>query len=381
MDRAIEITKEIGTKNPPRNNITNESLQSLRKALARAFWRLGRVARHEDNREHKEATYYESAVQIDPNHIPALRDLAFILATRAGSHPDSEDQSLSYASRACELSQYKNAECLVSLAAAFAKNGNFTEAIRWQQSAIEHLPEGHSDQELISRLKYYRLGQHEHKQRVNPLVAWWPITEADRDQITDASGNGHHGTFIDNAHMMIDPQRGAVLALDGQGDRIDCGQGNGLNQAQEITVAAWIKVTEFDKRVQGLASNGSWNLARRLSRHTLSFSCQGPTKFEPSTLDEHVSVGPKMPVDDGQWHHVVGVYDGIRINQYIDGELDCSAWASGQLILSNQPLFIGTGTNRNRKTYWKGWIDDVRIYNYPLNQNEIKSLYLESREP
>ena len=28
------------------------------------------------------------------------------------------------------------------------------------------------------------------------------------------------------------------------------------------------------------------------------------------------------PVNDGEWHHAVGVYDGTRISLYIDGELE-----------------------------------------------------------
>ena len=39
----------------------------------------------------------------------------------------------------------------------------------------------------------------------------------------------------------------------------------------------------------------------------------------------------KANVNDGRWHHLVGIYDGTRIRLYVDGQLDVSSEASGNI--------------------------------------------------
>jgi tetratricopeptide (TPR) repeat protein len=46
-------------------------------------------------------------------------------------------KALELAKKACELSQWNNAECLETLAAAHAELGNFKEAVKCQKQAIE----------------------------------------------------------------------------------------------------------------------------------------------------------------------------------------------------------------------------------------------------
>lgn len=64
--------------------------------------------------------------------------------------------------------------------------------------------------------------------------------------------------------------------------------------------------------------------------------------------------------------------------QYVDGELDDSARAVGEIHHSDPVFWIGADSNKGRT--WDGWIDDVRIYSLALSQDEIGALY-EGRDP
>jgi hypothetical protein len=75
--------------------------------------------------------------------------------------PDSSSglrKNLEYATRACELSQWKDFSYLDTLAASYAEVGDFKAAVKWQTKAIELAFTGFKSQ-LRSRLKLYEANQ------------------------------------------------------------------------------------------------------------------------------------------------------------------------------------------------------------------------------
>lgn len=57
---------------------------------------------------------------------------------------------------ACELTSWKEAEYLDTLAACHAENGDFAEAIRWSQTAIELATDAEVAEYYTSALKLYQ---------------------------------------------------------------------------------------------------------------------------------------------------------------------------------------------------------------------------------
>ncbi|MCH7640864.1 LamG domain-containing protein, partial [Patescibacteria group bacterium] len=76
-------------------------------------------------------------------------------------------------------------------------------------------------------------------------------------------------------------------------------------------------------------------------------------------------------LNDGKWHHAVGVYQPSRMDVYVDGVLEGSDTSiqagdfshTGNLGIGSN----GAGTSR----FLDGLIDDVRIYNYALTQAQV----------
>jgi len=84
-------------------------------------------------------------------------------------------------------------------------------------------------------------------------------------------------------------------------------------------------------------------------------------------------------VGSGEWHHVVATYKQGAPNEgfkkfYIDGQVAGNT-DSGKLKnpANDGPLRIGA--YQNRKAYWAGSIDDVRIYTRALTEEQVKALY------
>ena len=79
----------------------------------------------------------EKAIQLDSNCFTAYNNLAWMLATAAEAKLRDGKKAVEFATRACELSKWKEPYCLGTLAAALAETGKFDEAIKWEEKCIQ----------------------------------------------------------------------------------------------------------------------------------------------------------------------------------------------------------------------------------------------------
>ena len=77
-------------------------------------------------------------------------------------------------------------------------------------------------------------------------------------------------------------------------------------------------------------------------------------------------------VNDGQWHHVAGVYDGTNMFLYVDGTLDVSKPATGSIVQNSYPVCIGHNAEAPASSF-NGLIDEVSLYNRALTAAEIQA--------
>ncbi|MHC4397420.1 MAG: tetratricopeptide repeat protein [Planctomycetota bacterium] len=125
-----------------------------RLGLARTFTQMGKPKAAVEN--------YYRILKRKPNRIDVLDDLAWILASDPDADVRNPADALKFARRACELTKYEQPEKLDTLAAAYAAAGNFSEAIRTAEKAVQ-LAETAGNNELIrqinSRLQLYKAGR------------------------------------------------------------------------------------------------------------------------------------------------------------------------------------------------------------------------------
>jgi tetratricopeptide (TPR) repeat protein len=77
------------------------------------------------------------ALRIEPTFVIALLQLATLLTECPDESLRDAERAQSLAFDACQLTDYTNAYSLSSVAAAFAEQGDFAEAVKYQQQAIE----------------------------------------------------------------------------------------------------------------------------------------------------------------------------------------------------------------------------------------------------
>jgi hypothetical protein len=204
------------------------------------------------------------------------------------------------------------------------------------------------------------------------LVGWWQFDDGLGSTAADSSGNGLNGVLVGDPSWTTGIVGGA-LELDGDGDYVDLGNDPKFNITNQITVAAWIKVDAFDKEWQAVIAKGdsSWRIQRKQGKGSLEFACSGLAVPETRWSN----IWGTVDVNDGQWRHVVGTYDGSQICLYVDGTLDVSSKVIGGSIKSNdQPVLIGENSEAPKR-FWNGRIDDVRVFNYGLSADEVAAIH------
>ncbi len=97
---------------------------------------------------------YEQAIQLKPTYAKAYNFKAWLLATGSRAELRDGPQAVKDATRACELTDWKYAYYVDTLAAAHAENADFEEAAKWQRKAIE-LVSDREKPEFAERLKLY----------------------------------------------------------------------------------------------------------------------------------------------------------------------------------------------------------------------------------
>jgi len=75
-------------------------------------------------------------------------------------------------------------------------------------------------------------------------------------------------------------------------------------------------------------------------------------------------------LDDGRWHTVDAVYDGSRMRVYVDGAASATTYdQSGVINVTSLELYIGS--QGSLIDFWRGLLDDLRIYGRALSAAEI----------
>ena len=207
----------------------------------------------------------------------------------------------------------------------------------------------------------------------NDPVGWWKLDEGNGNTVAiDSSSNGNNGSLTNmTGNEWAEGKIGGALEFDGDNDYVDIGDNSVFDITGNITLAAWIKVDSFTKNYAIIVCKGDangWSIGRNSSTSYLIFTC---------STDRTNTVTGNTAVDDGQWHHVAGVYNGSTMYLYLDGEVDNSKSLSGAITTNAYNVYIGK-SDEHPNSWWNGLIDDVRIYDRALSEEEIQELASDS---
>jgi len=203
------------------------------------------------------------------------------------------------------------------------------------------------------------------------LVAHWPLDVDAKDIF-----GGHNGTLVGGAQFTDDPERGRVLSVDGTDGRVEIPHSDELvfEPTDSFTIAVWLNIRTLP---------GSWAGIVNKSRDLGSWYGLWVTPGNQWHFDGGDG-GTNVRMDTGSamtgWLHLAGVYDADRNTQtlYVDGAVIDED--TGVTIAATGAGDVWFGGAKSVTEFLDALIDDVRIYNHALTEEEIQTVMLSGGE-
>jgi len=219
------------------------------------------------------------------------------------------------------------------------------------------------------------------------LIGHWNLDDGSGDKVADSSRDGAHGKLVnlDAKKAWVTGKIGGALEFDGENGFVEIANSPALQKAQDgsFTLAAWFKPANTPPGT-GNAYNGAYAIIAKKGFHEgIIYNHEG--KFVLChwlTGDQGAGATTAATFQPGQFCHVAAVVDKAKgeARIYVNGKLEGSGAFNSQVQprpYGDEPWRIGAANPNTREGYaWpaKGVIDDVRIYNRVLSEEEIANL-------
>jgi trimeric autotransporter adhesin len=197
------------------------------------------------------------------------------------------------------------------------------------------------------------------------LIAYFPLD----GKANDESGKGNNGTISATPTIDRFGKKGGACYFNGSNSLEATIQGLPIDN-QPRTLSAFIKID------QNTLSDGyiaGWGGTNPLRNNVAFYLNHYQGKYRPVVVGNDINTNAAIVI--GRWVHYLLTFDGSTLAAYIDGEL---IGKTSAVLSTNLTTFCcGKNTGWDPPTYFKGSIDDVRIYNHALDNKEIQSLFHE----
>lgn len=170
---------------------------------------------------------------------------------------------------------------------------------------------------------------------------------------------------------------GNALTFDGSGDFVQIGNANTFDARNMKTIEAWVKFNDLVNEQEIISKSTSSNGLELIiyNRQLAVFAMGGG-------LDRHVDY-PTSNLVANRWYHLAATHNGANstLTLYLNGVVVGTAQTPTGMTNSADPLHLGKWNDPYSNRYFKGSLDEVRIWNVQLTQAQIQAGMYQEIDP
>lgn len=205
------------------------------------------------------------------------------------------------------------------------------------------------------------------------LVAYYPFDGNALDV-----KNGNNG-YVGGATLTTgqNGKSSSAYSFDGVDDYIKIPHSNVLNFGNnDFTVSIWLKYSRQNVKGQSYSAifikasnNGPWDGITTF----VDWPHSGKASFRITGKSEMETSSSRL--NSNTWTNFVYVRQGNSLKMYINGAFDSSHNTPSINCSNSNSLYLGCNQTNTRSQNYMGLMDELRIYNRALSENEIKELF------
>jgi hypothetical protein len=213
----------------------------------------------------------------------------------------------------------------------------------------------------------------------NGLVGYWPFN----GNANDLSGNENNGNI--HEAILTDDRFGKpnnAYYFNGATSYIKVLNATSLNVqfGNSLSISCWIKhdLTSQNINTYFISKYGGSTFIGAAYAMGTQLESNGYCWFQIAAVNTNGrDLQGNNTINDGLWHHLAVVLEmNSSLKLFIDGVLGpYSAFPLNGSIINEYDLHFGSGANLDQ--FYKGCVDDIRMYNRSLSQPEVINLFNE----
>ncbi|MBI9109473.1 MAG: hypothetical protein JEZ04_22200 [Spirochaetales bacterium] len=196
-------------------------------------------------------------------------------------------------------------------------------------------------------------------------VSFWKFDENRGVTAYDSIGSNDgviHGASWVSGH------NGSALDFDGDSDWVEIPDDVLLNINEEITVVAWVKISEH--KSSKIIEKETWNSGWSLNQDVWDGWEAGVFMQDGTRLG--LGWGEGRP-ELNEWYHLAITYDEEEFKFFVDGVLKDSVSTGNTIKLNNKPVSIGS--DEGMQKFFAGMIDEIALYDTAMTEENILTNY------
>lgn len=206
----------------------------------------------------------------------------------------------------------------------------------------------------------------------NQVVLFYDFYEGTGASVTDRSKTGNTGTWLGTlGTQWTVGKSGSGANFNGTNNYINIPNSATLRLSGDTTINFWINPassqqmysTILSKHSSGNAGYTIEQYANNTNKYYLSWG--NSVTFTCNTAADVITLTPNI------WQHVTFVKSGNVVTGYVNGNKQYSCNGAFSNIASNGDALTIGRWSAGRSRYWRGQLDDLRIYNYSVYQTQI----------